>query len=68
MLRPGQFARVKARVKVVKAGPKIKHFWLIKEGLKPGGKVVYEGLQKVKDGAVVNPIIKEIELPNEENK
>ena len=49
-------------------GPKIKQFWLIKEGLKPGEKIVYEGLQKVKDGAVVNPIIKEIELPNEENK
>ena len=102
MLRPGQFARVKARVKVIKdailipqrcvtelqglysvfvvgngnkvekrgikAGPKIKQFWLILEGLKPGEKVVYEGLQKVKDGAVVNPIIKEIILPDEENK
>ena len=102
MLRPGQFARVKARVKVVKdgilipqrcvtelqglysvflvdnsnkvkkravkVGPKIKQFWLITEGLKPGEKVVYEGLQKVKDGAVVNPIIKEIILPYEKNK
>ena len=102
LLRPGQFAKVKAKVMVVKdgilipqrcvtelqglysvfvvdnsnkvekrdvkVGPKIKQFWLIKEGLKPGEKIVYEGLQKVKDGAVVNPIIKEIELPNEENK
>ena len=102
LLRPGQFAKLKAKVMVVKdgilipqrcvtelqglysvfvvdnsnkvekrdvkVGPKIKHFWLIKEGLKPGEKIVYEGLQKVKDGAVVNPIIKEIELPNEENK
>ena len=102
MLRPGQFARVKARVRVVKdgilipqrcvtelqglysvflvdnsnkvkkravkVGPKIKQFWLITEGLKPGEKVVYEGLQKVKDGAVVNPIIKEIILPYEKNK
>ena len=34
----------------VKVGPKIKQFWLITEGLKPGEKVVYEGLQKVKDG------------------
>jgi len=102
LLRPGQFAKVKALVKVVKdgilipqrcvmelqglysvyvvgdgdniqtrevkVGPKIKQFWLITEGLKPGEKVVYEGLQKVKDGAVVNPIIKEIELPDEENK
>ena len=100
LLRPGQFARVKARVKVVKdgilipqrcvtelqglysvfvvgngnkvekravkAGLKVKQFWLIKEGLKPGGKVVYEGLQKVKGGMIVN--LKEIELPDEENK
>jgi len=102
LLRPGQFAKVKARVKVVKdgilipqrcvmelqglysvyvvgvgnkvekreikAGPKIKQFWLITEGLKPGEPVVYEGLQKVKDGVIVNPTIKEIELPNEEDK
>lgn len=102
LLRPGQFARVKAKVNVVKngilipqrcvtelqglynvfvvdnsnkiktkkviVGPKIKQFWLITEGLKPGEKVVYEGLQKVKDGVLVNPIIKEIELPDEENK
>ena len=102
ILRPGQFAKVKALVTVVKdgilipqrcvmelqglysvyvvgdgdkvktrevkVGSKIKQFWLITEGLKPEEKVVYEGLQKVKDGAVVNPIIKEIALPNEENK
>jgi len=102
LLRPGQFAKVKAKAMVVKdgilipqrcvselqglynvyvvddrnkvqlrevkAGPKVKQFWLILEGLKPGEKVVYEGLQKVKDGVTVNPIIKENELPNEENK
>lgn len=102
LLRPGQFARVKARTNVikngilipqrcvmelqglynvfvvdtnnsvknrtVKAGPKINQFWLITEGLKPGEKVVYEGLQKVKDGALVNPIIEEIELPDEKDK
>jgi len=98
LLRPGQFAKVKAMVNVVEegilipqrcvtelqglysvfvvnesnqvekreveAGPKIEQFWLILEGLKPGEKVVYEGLQKVKAGSVVNPIIQEIELPN----
>jgi len=101
LLRPGQFARVKARANVikngilipqrcvtelqgfhnvfvvddnnsvkkraVKAGPKIKQFWLITEGLKPGEKVVYEGLQKVKDGIRVNPIIEQIELPDEKD-
>ena len=102
LLRPGQFAKVKAKVMVVKdgilipqrcvselqglyhvyvvddqnkviqrevkAGPKVKQFWLILEGLKPGEKVVYEGLQKIKDGVIVNPVIKAIELPNEENE
>jgi membrane fusion protein (multidrug efflux system) len=58
----------KVKQRDVKAGPKVKQFWLILEGLKPGEKVVYEGLQKIKDGAVVNPIIKEIELPDEKNK
>jgi membrane fusion protein (multidrug efflux system) len=97
LLRPGQFARVKAMANVVEggilipqrcvtelqglfsvfvvndsnkvekreveAGQKVEQFWLILEGLKPGEKVVYEGLQKVKDGVVVNPIIQEIKLP-----
>ncbi|MBW2112518.1 MAG: efflux RND transporter periplasmic adaptor subunit [Deltaproteobacteria bacterium] len=87
LLRPGQFARVRGEVEVVKegilipqrcvmelqgtfavyvvgaenkiqarevkVGPKIKSFWLIREGLKAGEKVVYEGLQKVKNGTVV---------------
>jgi membrane fusion protein, multidrug efflux system len=101
LLRPGQFAKVKALVKVVKdgilipqrcvvelqglysvyvvgdgdkiqtrnvkVGPKIKQFWLITEGLKPGEHVVYEGLQRVKDGAVVNPTIKKIESTDQES-
>jgi membrane fusion protein (multidrug efflux system) len=95
LLRPGQFAKIKALVTVakdgilvpqrcvvelqgtynvyvvgdgdkieirnVKTGPKIKQFWLITEGLKPGEHIVYEGLQRVKDGMVVKPTVKEIE-------
>ncbi len=34
----------------IKVGPKVSSNWLITEGLKPGEKVVYEGLQKVRDG------------------
>ena len=94
LLRPGQFAKVKARIEVVKdgilipqrcvtelqglysvfvvdnsnkilkkavkLGPKIKQFWLVTEGLKPGEKVIYEGLQKVKEGVIVNPTVQEI--------
>ena len=101
LLRPGQFAKVKALVKVVKdgilipqrcvvelqglysvyvvgggdkvetrnvkVGPKIKQFWLITEGLKPDEHVVYEGLQRVKDGAVVKPTIKKIESTDQES-
>ena len=99
LLRPGQFARVKGEVEVVKqgilipqrsvmelqgmnsvyliddsnkvvkqsvkVGPKIKNFWLITEGLKSGEKVVYEGLQKVKEGITVNPTLQEV-TPTEE--
>ncbi len=102
ILRPGQFARVKAKIDVVKegilipqrcvmelqglynvfvvddsskvhkrdvkVGPKIKQFWLITEGLKQGEIVVYEGLQKVKDGIAVNPKVKEIKPVGKEGK
>jgi len=102
LLRPGQFARVKGEVEVVKGGilipqrcvmelqgtftiyvvgaenkiqakevkvgPKIKSFWLIREGLKAGEKVVYEGLQKVKDGTVIEAEVKEIPFSDEEKK
>ena len=97
LLRPGQFARIRGKIEVVKngilvpqrcvmelqgaysvyvvgpenkiqareikVGPKIEEFWLVMEGLKPDEKVVYEGLQKVKDGMVVEPVLKDIPLP-----
>ena len=100
LLRPGQFAKVKARVQVVedailipqrcitelqglyfvnvvdsenkvqrkevKVGPRIESFWLITEGLQPGEKVVYEGLQKTRDGIAVNPTVKKIESTRQE--
>jgi len=52
----------------VKVGPKIKQFWLITEGLNSGEKVVYEGLQKVKDGTIVRAVVKDIKLANEERE
>jgi membrane fusion protein (multidrug efflux system) len=94
ILRPGQFAKVKVRIEIikegilipqrcvtelqglysvfvvdnsnkvlkreVKTGPRINQNWLITEGLKPGEKVIYEGLQKVKEGGIVNPTVQEI--------
>ncbi len=87
VLRPGQFARVRAKVetrkgallvpqravtelqgsyqvgvvgsdhkvaiRTVTVGERIDTLWIIQEGLKPGEKIISEGLQKVKDGAVV---------------
>jgi membrane fusion protein, multidrug efflux system len=39
----------------VKVGPRVDGLWVIEEGLKPGEKVVVEGLQKVREGSVVSP-------------
>lgn len=58
----------KIQARNVKVGPKINQFWLIGEGLKPGERVVYEGLQRVKSGAVVKPTIKNIESINPNQK
>ncbi|MCW5625657.1 MAG: efflux transporter periplasmic adaptor subunit, partial [Burkholderiales bacterium] len=35
--------------------------WLVKDGLKAGDRVIVEGLQKVKPGAVVKPVEKPAE-------
>jgi hypothetical protein len=40
---------------------------MITEGLKPGEKVVYEGLQKVRDGVTVNPTIADIKSTGQGN-
>ena len=45
----------KVEFRNVKVGPRVDSLWVIEEGLKPGEKVVVEGLQKVRDGAVVEP-------------
>jgi hypothetical protein len=52
----------------VKVGPKIDSFWLIREGLKPQEKVVYEGLQKVKNGTVVEAKVVDVPLEEKEKK
>jgi RND family efflux transporter MFP subunit len=39
----------------VKVGEQVGANWIIESGLKPGDRVVVEGTQKAKDGAVVNP-------------
>lgn len=45
----------KVEFRNVKVGPRVDSLWVIEEGLKPGEKVIVEGLQKVRDGATVSP-------------
>jgi len=52
----------------IKVVSKVGSFWLITEGLKPGEKVVFEGLQKVKDGAAVNPVVADVKLTDQDKK
>jgi membrane fusion protein, multidrug efflux system len=89
MLRPGQFARVRAitttkkgallipqravtelqggyqvavvgkdnkvSIRPVKVGERVGSLWIVQEGLKPGERVVAEGIQKVHADMTVNP-------------
>ena len=89
ILRPGQFARVRAQTEIkkgallvpqrvvtelqggfhvavvgrdnkvdirpVKLAERVDSLWVIDGGLKPGERVVAEGIQKVRQGMVVNP-------------
>jgi membrane fusion protein (multidrug efflux system) len=89
ILRPGQYARIRAATSIrqgallipqravsdlqgtyqvavvdhenkvsivpVKVGAQIGSMWVIEDGLKPGNRVVAEGVQKVRPGAQVNP-------------
>lgn len=93
LLRPGQFAKVRAVIELVENGIlipqrcatelqgkyfvytvneqnevqsnpiKIDHtmpgLYLVSEGIKPGDKIIYEGLQKVRGGVKVTPILQD---------
>jgi membrane fusion protein (multidrug efflux system) len=50
----------KVQERQVTVGPTVGSFWLITDGLKPGEQVVYEGLQKIGDGAVVKPVVQDV--------
>jgi membrane fusion protein, multidrug efflux system len=45
----------KVSFRSVKVGPKVDSSWVIEEGIKPGERVIVEGLQRVTDGAIVTP-------------
>jgi RND family efflux transporter MFP subunit len=46
----------KVRIQNVKVGQRVGNLWVIDEGLKPGERVVAEGIQKVMPGMLVSPI------------
>jgi len=45
----------KIEMRAIKIGDHSGSMWIVEEGLKPGEKVVVEGIQQVRPGAVVNP-------------
>ena len=45
----------KAEIRPVKTGRRIEQMWIIEEGLKPGERIVVEGVQKARAGVTVNP-------------
>lgn len=49
----GQTNRV--HLQSVEVGEQVGRDWIIQRGLKPGDRIVVEGLQKAKEGTVVNP-------------
>jgi membrane fusion protein (multidrug efflux system) len=61
-------AENKVVTREVTAGPKVDSLWLIEKGLKPGEKVVYEGLQKVRDGATVKPVAVDLNAAKQKKK
>jgi membrane fusion protein (multidrug efflux system) len=46
----------KVSMRVVQPGPRYQSDQVIEKGLEPGERVVAEGLQKVRDGVLVNPV------------
>ncbi len=51
----------------VTVGAKVDDFWAIRTGLAAGEKVVYEGLQRVRDGVPVQPITTEVQPKTSED-
>lgn len=47
----------KVSLRPVKVGERVGALWIIEDGVKPGERVVVEGVQKVRDGSVVKPTL-----------
>jgi membrane fusion protein (multidrug efflux system) len=49
-------AENKVAIRGVKAGARADNLWVIEDGLQLGERVIVEGVQKVRDGLIVNPV------------
>ena len=45
----------KVSIRLIKVGPRVDTMWIVDEGLKPGDRIVAEGVQKVREGMEVQP-------------
>jgi membrane fusion protein (multidrug efflux system) len=45
----------KVEIRAVQPGERVGNLWVIEKGLKPGDRIVVEGVQKVRPGMTVNP-------------
>lgn len=45
----------KVNIRPIKVGPRVDTMWIVAEGLKPGDRIVAEGVQKVREGMEVLP-------------
>jgi membrane fusion protein, multidrug efflux system len=46
----------KVQIRSVNVGDRVGSLWVIEDGLKPGDRVIVEGMQKVRDGQTVKPM------------
>jgi len=51
----------KVEMRPVKVGPRLNGLWVVESGLKPGDRVIVEGLLKVRNGTVVVPTLVELD-------
>ena len=56
-------AEGKAESRKVKPGVRVGSLWILEEGVKPGDKVIVEGIQKVRDGVTVKATVAEAPAP-----
>ena len=46
----------KVNIRPVTVGERVGKLWIVNDGVKPGERIVVEGLLKVRDGAPVKPV------------